>query len=153
MDALGLTRSEQPRRSSLRAGSGHLSRFIRFVGVGGISTAIQYVLLIILVRAFGMAPTPASSIGFALSAVANYLLNYRFTFESHRPHGPAAAKFAVLAGAGLLVNAAIMHWMVTAGVRYPIAQICATAVVLFWGYIGNAIWTFGVANVGQRTRT
>lgn len=131
----------------------HLSRFVRFAVVGGVATAIQYALLILLVRGFGMAPTPASSIGFVLSAVVNYLLNYRFTFQSNRPHGPAAAKFGLLAGAGLLINAAIMHLMVAAGVHYLLAQVCATGVVLFWNFVGNSIWTFGVGPVGERTRT
>lgn len=140
-------------RAALRGGRAHLSRFARFVVVGGIATAIQYVLLIFLVRAFGMAPTPASSIGFVLSAVVNYLLNYRFTFHSDRPHAAAMAKFALLAGAGLLINAAIMHVMVAAGVHYLLAQACATAVVLFWNFIGNSLWTFGVVPVEERTHT
>ena len=131
----------------------HIGRFVRFALVGGVATAIQYALLVLLVRAFGVAPTPASSVGFALSAIANYLLNYHFTFASDRPHGPAAAKFALLAGTGLLINAAIMHWLVTAGVHYLLAQVCATAVVLFWNFIGNSFWTFGVGPVQERTRT
>jgi putative flippase GtrA len=121
--------------------------------VGGVATAIQYALLVLLVRAFGMAPTPASSIGFVLSAGVNYLLNYRFTFHSNRPHGPAAAKFGLLAGTGLLINAAIMHLMIGAGAYYLIAQVCATGVVLFWNFIGNTLWTFGMEPVEDRTRT
>ena len=117
---------------------------MRFVLVGGVATAVQYALLVLLVRAFGMAPTPASSMGFVLSAVVNYLLNYRFTFASDRPHGAAAAKFGALAGAGLLINGAIMHLMVGAAVPYLIAQLCASAVVLFFNFMGNSIWTFGV---------
>jgi putative flippase GtrA len=132
---------------------GHFTRFLRFAAVGGVATAIQYVLLILLVRGFGMAPTPASSIGFVLSAAVNYRLNYRFTFQSRAPHAPAIAKFGLLAGAGLLINAAIMHLMVAAGVHYLLAQVCATAVVLFWNFIGNSIWTFGVGPVGERTRS
>jgi len=121
--------------------------------VGGVATAMQYALLILLVRAFDMAPTPASSIGFVLSAGVNYLLNYRFTFRSDRPHAPAAAKFGLLAGAGLLINAAIMRLMIGAGVHYLIAQACATAVVLVWNFVGNSIWTFGVGAAAQRMRT
>ncbi|HJS92547.1 MAG TPA: GtrA family protein [Steroidobacteraceae bacterium] len=123
---------------------GHLGRFVRFVLVGGVATAVQYALLVLLVRAFGMAPTPASSLGFLASAVVNYLLNYRFTFESDRPHAAAAAKFAALAAAGLLVNAAIMHVLIEAAVPYLVAQLCASAVVLFFNFIGNSVWTFGV---------
>lgn len=140
-------------RAARGGGWTHLSRFLRYIVVGGVATAIQYVILVLLVRAFGMAPTPASTIGFVLSAGVNYLLNYRFTFQSNRPHGPAAAKFAVLAGTGLLINAAIMHLMTGAGVQYLIAQVCATSVVLFFGFISNSLWTFGAERVGQHTRT
>lgn len=135
-------------RASRRGIQGHFTRFVKFAAVGGIATAIQYAVLILLVRGVGMAPTPASSIGFVLSAGVNYLLNYRFTFQSDRPHGPAAAKFAVLAVTGLLINAAIMRLTIGAGVHYLIAQVCATAVVLFWNFIGNSLWTFGVGPHG-----
>lgn len=130
----------------------HFGRFVRFTLVGGAATAIQYALLILLVRGFGMAPTPASCIGFVSSAGVNYLLNYRFTFRSHRPHGPAAAKFGVLAATGLLINAAIMYLLVGAGVPYLLAQLCATGLVLFWNFAGNTVWTFGVGSVERRTQ-
>jgi putative flippase GtrA len=129
--------------AAYRGGRTQLSRFVRFCIVGSVATAIQYALLLLLVRGFGVAPTPASSIGFVLSAAVNYLLNYSFTFKSNRPHGPAAAKFGLLAGSGLLINAAVMHFMVVAGVQYLLAQVCATVVVLFWNFIGNSLWTFG----------
>ena len=139
--------------SSLVRGRAHFTRFVRFATVGGVATAIQYALLVLLVRGFGMAPTPASSIGFVLSAGVNYLLNYRFTFRSDRPHASAAGKFALLAGAGLLINAAIMRLMIGAGVHYLIAQVCATGVVLFWNFVGNSLWTFGVPTVVERRRS
>ena len=144
----------RPLASAARAATReHFGRFVRFAAVGAIATAIQYGLLILFVRAFGMAPTPASSIGFALSAAVNYLLNYRFTFHSDRPHGPAAAKFGLLAGTGLLINAAIMCVLIVAGVHYLIAQLCATGVVLFWNFMGNTVWTFRMRSVGESTRS
>jgi len=45
-----------------------------------------------------------------------------------------------------------MHLMTGAGVHYLLAQVCATSVVLFWNFVGNSVWTFGVGPVGQRTR-
>jgi len=139
-------------RTTRRGVRSQLARLVRFTLVGAVATAIQYALLILLVRAFGMAPTPASSIGFILSAIVNYLLNYRFTFKSDRPHAPAAAKFAALAAAGLLINALIMHSLVAAGVPYLIAQVGASAVVLLWNFIGNSLWTFGAGPAEGRTR-
>jgi putative flippase GtrA len=140
-------------RALPRDSHGHFTRFVKFAAVGGIATAIQYAVLVLLVRGARMAPTPASSIGFVLSAGVNYLLNYRFTFQSDRAHGPAVAKFAVLAATGLLINAAIMRLMIGAGMHYLIAQVCATAVVFLWNFIGNSLWTFGVRPVQERTHT
>jgi putative flippase GtrA len=131
----------------------HFTRLVRFALVGGIATAIQFAILVLLVRGFDMAPTAASSVGFVLSAFVNYYLNHRFTFRSNRAHGPAAAKFGLLAATGLLINAAVMHLMLGTGVYYLLAQICATAVVLFWNFIGNSLWTFGVGTVKERTQT
>lgn len=128
----------------------HLARFVRFAIVGAIATAMQYAILVLLVRGFAVAPTAASSAGFALAAAANYLLNYRFTFRSDRPHGPAAAKFALLAAMGLLINAAIMHWLTGAGLHYLLAQVCATGAVLVWNFTGNSLWTFGAGPVTVR---
>lgn len=140
-------------RAGLRQGGTHFHRFVRFALVGGLATAIQYVILILLVRGLEMAPTLASSLGFVLSAGVNYLLNYRFTFRSRRPHGPAVVKFGLLAGAGLLINAAVMHLLVAASVNYLLAQVGATGLVLFWNFIGNTLWTFGSEPVGERTRS
>lgn len=144
---------EGPFRPSLRQARGWVARFVRFALVGGVATAIQYVSLVILVREAAVAPTTASSIGFVVSSGINYWLNYHFTFESDRPHGPAVVKFALLAGTGLLINAAIMHLLVSAGWNYLLAQVCATGVVLFWNFLGNSVWTFGTRPVEGRTRT
>ena len=136
-------------RAAPGGGWTHLSRLFRYIVVGGIATAIQYAILILLVRGWawpqlrrprsGSCSVPASTI---CSIIA-------LPSESNRPHGPAAAKFAVLAGTGLLINAAIMHLMTGAGAEYLIAQACATSVVLFFGFISNTIWTFGAGPVEQ----
>jgi putative flippase GtrA len=131
----------------------HLTRFVRFALVGGVATTIQYALLILLVRGWAMAPTPASSIGFVLSATVNYLLNYRFTFRSKRPHGPAAMKFGLLAGTGLLVNAAVMRLLIGLGVQYLLAQAGASGLVLCWNFIGNSLWTFGAQSIEEHTQS
>lgn len=46
-----------------------------------------------------------------------------------------------------------MHVLTGMGVHYLIAQVCATGVVLFWNFIGNSVWTFGVGPVEERTDT
>ena len=121
---------------------GWLGRLMRFGLVGAVATGIQYLILIVLVRGTGMWPALASAIGFVASSSGNYLLNYHFTFQSGRPHGPAAAKFVTLAAVGLVINFVLMQVLGAAGVYYLLAQVCATAVVFLWNFLGNSLWTF-----------
>jgi putative flippase GtrA len=125
-----------------------LARFFKFALVGAAATALQYSILILLVSLWGLPAPTASTIGFVASAGLNYWLNYRFTFRNQQAaqpaiaHGPAMAKFAVLACVGLLINAALMKGLTGAGWYYVAAQIVATAVVLVWNFMGNSLWTF-----------
>jgi putative flippase GtrA len=115
---------------------------VRFGLVGALATALQYVILVILVRGAGVWPPVASAVGFVISAVGNYLLNYHYTFRSRLQHGPAAAKFLVLASVGLALNAALMAVLVDIGWHYLVAQVCVTALVFLWNFMGNSWWTF-----------
>jgi putative flippase GtrA len=115
---------------------------VRFGLVGALATGIQYLVLVVLVRGAGMWPPAASAVGFVISAVANYLLNYHFTFRSQQQHGAAAVKFLTLATVGLVLNAVLMQVLVDAGWHYLLAQVCVTAVVFLWNFVGNSLWTF-----------
>ena len=125
-----------------------LRRLARFGIVGALATALQYLILILLVRGLGTWPVVASGVGFVSSAGFNYLLNYHFTFRSRRPHAAAALKFLTLAAVGLAINSALMQVLVAAGWHYLVAQVCATAVVFLWNFVGNSLWTFGVEPTG-----
>ena len=72
----------------------HAGALLRFLLVGGTATAMQYAVLVALVRWAGVGPTLASCIGFVLSAVLNYALNRRFTFRSQARHAQALPRFA-----------------------------------------------------------
>ena len=118
-------------------------QFLRFATVGGITTAIQYFLLIVLVHGTGMRAVWASTAGFVVSAVCNYLLNYRFTFRSNAKHRQAIVMFFIVAGVGLALNALIMLIATEyLHIHYLLAQILSTGVVLLWNFTGNRLWTF-----------
>lgn len=118
------------------------ARFSRFALVGAIATGIQYLILFMLVHWAWFDPVMASSIGFAVSAMANYFLNYHYTFRSNQGHGPALIKFMALASVGLILNSIIMQVLTVGGLHYLIAQVCATVGVLLWNFSGNSLWTF-----------
>lgn len=118
-------------------------KFLRFVGVGTLATAIQYVILIVLVRLEVSSPTIASATGFMISGIINYLLNYHFTFRSQRAHIQAASRFAAVAAMGLILNTGVMALGVNVLlIHYLAVQIVATAIVLLWNFFGNYLWSF-----------
>ncbi len=122
------------------------AQFSRFVLVGAVATAIQYAVLVALVHWPAMPPLPASTIGFTLSAVTNYLANHRFTFHSDVPHASGLARFGVVAASGLALNAGAMAVsMSILQLHYLLAQAIATAVVLGWNFTLHRRWTYAGA--------
>jgi len=119
------------------------SQFGRFLLVGGFCTALQYLILAALVQAAGVDPVVASSIGYLLSALANYDLNYRLTFRSRVPYLGGMLRFALVMTTGLVLNGAVMALGTKAlALHYLVAQVAATIVVLFWNFFAHRRWTF-----------
>jgi putative flippase GtrA len=123
--------------------AGIIGQFVSFTGVGAIGTLAHYGTLISLVKLFSMRPLTASSVGFITGAAINYLLNYRYTFASERPHREASWRFLSVAGAGLLLNSAVVALATEIlDQHYLLAQVLATGLVLIWNFTGNRLWTF-----------
>ncbi len=119
------------------------TQFGKFLLVGGFSTALQYLILFALVQAAGVDPVVASSIGYVLSALANYDLNYRLTFRSRVPYLGGMLRFALVHAVGFLLNGSLMAAGTKLfGLHYLVAQVIATVVVLFWNFFANRRWTF-----------
>jgi putative flippase GtrA len=127
-------------------------QFACFAAVGVFATALQYGILIFAVEWLRAGAVLASCIGFALSAVSNYWLNYHLTFRSRRPHLAAASRFALVAIGGLTLNACMMTLLVDS-LRWPylLAQIATTVPVLSWNFFANRMWTFGDAAAPRKT--
>lgn len=120
-----------------------LRQFLRYAAAGAIGTAVQYAILVGLVEALRMDPVAASTLGATAGAFVNYGLNHRITFASRAPHARAFPRFAALAAAGLVLNAAVIAALVSAArANYLAAQVVATAVVLACTFVGNRRWTF-----------
>ena len=120
-----------------------LPQFGKFLLVGAFATALQYVVLALLVQTAGIDPVLASSVGYLVSALANYDLNYRLTFRSRVPYFGGMFRFGVVAAAGFLLNGLVMGAGTKGlGLHYLLAQVAATIVVLFWNFFANRRWTF-----------
>jgi putative flippase GtrA len=123
---------------------GSLARkFISFATIGAIATAVQYLVLIAGVELAGASATVASSLGFAVSALLNYWLNFHWTFAGASSHDTAAARFGVVAGSGFLINAGAMLALAKQpGLHYLAAQLLASGLTLAWSFSASHYWAF-----------
>tara|TARA_Y100001933_G_scaffold216484_1_gene223636 strand:+ start:5929 stop:6318 length:390 start_codon:yes stop_codon:yes gene_type:complete len=118
-------------------------RFIKFLGVGGVATLIQYGILILLVEVFQASALVGSTIGYIVSGIFNYTLNYYFTFNSTARHAHAATRFVAVAIVGLALNSSLIFLLTDLlAVFYIAAQIIATGAVVVWNFIAHKHWTY-----------
>ena len=124
-----------------------LTRFVSFIGVGGIATAIQYGLLILLVEWFSIFAVTASVIAYAISAIFNYAANYYVTFNggnnSANSHQVAVIKFVGMVLVAITLTYLLMQLLIeNFAVPYLIAQLIVTGVVLVFNYLVSKFWVF-----------
>jgi putative flippase GtrA len=119
-----------------------LRSLFTFALIGGFATAVQYALMTLLIWLFDCPLVLASGIGFAVSAVANYLLNARLTFRSRERHAKTLPRFIITACLGLAINSVLLAFLASLGLHPAPAQILTTLGVLLWNYTINALWTF-----------
>lgn len=114
--------------------------------VGGIGTGGHYVTLLVLVELLHINTTIATSAGFIIGAVINYILNYHITFKSQQAHRETLFKFMIIAAIGGVFNSFIMY-LGASVFLYPyfLVQLVATAIVLLWNFTINKIWVFAVS--------
>lgn len=118
-------------------------QFIRYAGAGAVGTAVQYALLVVLVHAAGMGAVGGSTLGAIAGALVNYGINHQLTFASNKAHGHALPRFAVVAVAGIALNAIVVAAMLAyVTPYYLVAQVAATGAVLVAGFVANRVWTF-----------
>lgn len=119
------------------------SQFLRFSLVGIVSTTTTYATLIVSVEKFGIGVLTASTTGYILGAIINYMLNVQCTFNSNRDHLVLIPRFIAVVAAGMLVNVGVMHASVNwLSMNYILAQLVAVSVVLFWSFTASRLWIF-----------
>ncbi|OAT79903.1 GtrA family protein [Desulfotomaculum copahuensis] len=128
-----------------------VKQLLTFGLAGLFSTAGQIGTLVLLVELCAWRPLPASMLGFVVSLLISYSLNYRFTFNMRgSAHTAYFPRYAAVCLAGLALNSGIMyitvqllHWWYVAG------QLCTITIVPLSNFILNKYWTFKVSGVSQ----
>lgn len=121
-----------------------VKQFIKFaiVGVGG--TLIDWIFYYILTRWLGIYYLLAKTLSFIIAAINNYIWNRIWTFRSKEKNITGEfIKFFLVSLVGLGLNVLIMYLAVD---KLKISDfwglILATAIVMFWNFFANKLWTF-----------
>jgi len=116
----------------------------RFLFVGGVATAVQYVVFAL---GLWLDQAPAalwSGIGYLVGSVVNYWLNRRLTFGSSQLHRHSIPRFYAMVGSACLLNAGLVEALGhDSGVSPWPAQMVATAVTLVYNFTVSRTWVFG----------
>jgi putative flippase GtrA len=124
--------------------------FLRYIGAGGVGTAIHYATLTLMVEAFKVSPAYGTAVGAIIGAVVNYVLNYHFTFASKASHRRTVPRFFAIAALATAMNMGGMWYAAhRLGMHYLLAQLLCTGIVLVVGFVLNRIWTFGTPKVSE----
>lgn len=116
---------------------------LRFGVVGVLTAVLHYGLLYAGVEAMQLNATLASSIGFVVAVIFNYLMHYSWTFAEPAPHGRTLRRYLVMISCGFLINALVMY----AGVQwlslyYLLTQALALVAVVVWNFVLSNVWVF-----------
>ena len=120
--------------------------FLKFSVVGVTGFIVDFGSLTILHELLDFPLLPSVATAFCAAVVNNYVWNILWTY-SHQDHSnhhhKTLSKFAVVSLVGLLVNLSIVHVMSNIlGIFWLFSKITATAIVLFWNFAANRLWTF-----------
>lgn len=145
-----------------------IGRFLKFSVVGLIGAVIDFGTLNLLVQLAGFPKVLSNTCSFTAAVISNFIWNRLWVYPETRgePLTKQFIQFVLVNVAGLAINTAIFYssdrWLLgEAGLlagpagalaaiihmahfdfAYNSAKIIATAVVLFWNFFVNRLWTF-----------
>ncbi len=110
---------------------------IKFLIVGGVSTALNYSSFFILLKMFELNYLLSSSIGYIFGLVLGYSLNKNWTFECKNESIKTKLRYVVVYGVNLLLSLLILKGLKTSIGLNPIIGnfivICYTTIGNFMG--------------------
>lgn len=122
-----------------------LTRVLRFGLVGLASTALYMGLFALLLLI--MPPVPASVLAYAISAVANFVVQSRFTFRAPL-HAAGAVRFICMHLFCMGVNSSLL-WIATSPLQLPPipSQLVITLFVAGLSYLISKYWVYAIQPV------
>lgn len=128
-----------------------LTRFVKFSIVGALGAVIDFALLNLLRGYFGWPLLLANTVSVSVAIFSNFVWNRLWTFPESRTRKKRKQlpQFTLINIVGLLINNlivvgldAVLSPYIGEPWSYNIAKAIAIAVVLFWNFGANRLWTY-----------
>lgn len=123
-----------------------MREFIAFFGLGGVSTAVDYLIYILLIL-FGFDYVVAIVIGYSAGFWVNYEAGRRFVFTKGRKTATRHSEFIrvfIIAFIGLLLNILIVNLLsiTLLSLSYEFSRVIAIGTVFVYNYIARKIFVY-----------
>ena len=121
-----------------------LKEFAKYVIVGVIVTAIDFILLYIFVEFFSMWYMLAATFSFIIALTISFFLNKFWTFKNKEKNIPSQmTKFVIVNLIGLGINLGVLYILVEFFfIWYLLAKVFATTFAVLWNFLGMRNWAF-----------
>ncbi|HEX6138420.1 MAG TPA: GtrA family protein [Casimicrobiaceae bacterium] len=118
-----------------------LHSFSLHVVTGFAAVAAHYGVMYALIRG-GLAPVPASAVGFLAGALTRFALSYAHIFTPTRGVHAAGMRFVVAIAAQLAANSALLAALTQSGIPVWPAQVLTTVMLTIVNYLVYRWWVF-----------
>jgi putative flippase GtrA len=118
------------------------AQLVRFSVVGGLNTALHFVIFVVLFRALGVPMLLASGVGYCTGVINSYFMNRNWTFKAQgAPNRAEFLRFSLVNAAALGLNLAVLKACSgSVGLLPELAQAVAIVVSLATNFLGNKFW-------------
>ena len=115
----------------------------RYLVSGGTAALVHFAILTALVEWFSTQPLVATSIGFVIGSLVNYMLQYHWTFEADGQHHIILSRYTAVTIMTMSINSALF-WTFTEQFQlyYLLAQLIATCMMVVVNFVINKHYTF-----------
>lgn len=115
---------------------------LKYLVVGGISFALDFVLLVFLHEVLGVDLWIATPVAFLASFAVNYLLSRFFTFAGTGAKGASFFKYAALVAFNAVAASLVVSGFEVLGGSYMLGKIISTAAMTVWNFFIYKYWVF-----------
>lgn len=122
-----------------------IPELIRYVYAGGIAFVLDFLVMMVLYKVFGVYYLTATAIGLIVGLFTTYLLSIKWVFNNRAMSNRTTelSIFLLIGSIGFLIHEYVIWVSVEALlINVPISKIIATAVVFFWNFTARKVILF-----------